>query len=173
MKHLKRFNEDIEWPNKSEVEELCKESLAYLLDKGYSFRVFKYNDVNYGHIIFNAKQRNNIAFKWSDIKDDFIPFLEMLIIKYGSHNGDGTNPDDVNITVTLHTGTIKHSPNIGQYVVPGSYKVARSFTGDDIKKILDDKLISRANIVEIRINYLPIEIFLGYKNNKYFHYYNS
>jgi hypothetical protein len=89
MIHLKRFNEKIQWNrDRPELLKFCEEYLAYLLDEGFDVSVRLYEKENRlyrdgirdeGYISIQSK---NNTFKWNDVKEDFIPFLEMLVIKY-------------------------------------------------------------------------------------------
>ena len=77
---VKRFNED----NNTEVDlkDFCETNLAYLLDdNNFELSV----DVIHGYDngtrqIGNSQIRleNDLGFKWDDIKDYFIPFLQQL-----------------------------------------------------------------------------------------------
>ena len=135
MKHLKRFNEKIQWnKDRPELLEFCEDNLAYLLDKNFAVSVRLYpmrNNTYSGGIrdegyISIYPNRHGVTFKWNEVKDDFITCLEMLIIKYGLLQ------EEVKITL-IYSGMIK------------------VFSGDDINKILDDKLTSRGNLEEIRV----------------------
>jgi len=102
MRYLKRFNESYDVKDKpqwfAELEEFCKNNLAYLLDDGYEVDCDNNANIfpeppgfcsNYegdtGVIInlYNlGRVRNGDAFNWSEIKDDYIPFLELLSKRY-------------------------------------------------------------------------------------------
>jgi hypothetical protein len=139
MKHLKRFNEKIQWnKDRPELLEFCEDNLAYLLDKNFDVSVRLYpmrNNTYSGGIrdegyISIYPNRHGVTFKWNEVKDDFITFLEMLIIKYGLLQ------EEVKITLLYSSGMMK------------------VFSGDDINKILDGRLVSRGiagNLEEIRV----------------------
>jgi hypothetical protein len=102
MRYLKRFNENYDIKDKphwfTELEEFCQTSLAYLIDDGYE--VDCDNNANTfpeppgfcadyegdtGTIInlYNlGRVRNRDAFKWSEIKDYYIPFIKLLSRRY-------------------------------------------------------------------------------------------
>lgn len=91
MKHLKRFDESLQ-PVEVELKDFCETSLAYLLDDGYnvSLSQVKY-PMKKQHIIVSLGLRvangsnNNGYFKlfdWDDVKDYYIPFLQMLVRRY-------------------------------------------------------------------------------------------
>jgi len=135
MKHLKRFNEKIQWnKDRPELLEFCEDNLAYLLDKGFdvSVRLYPMRNNTYrdsirdeGYISITPN-KYGVVFKWNEVKDDFIAFLEMLIIKYNL-------VEKLKITLLYKNG------------------MRKSFSDDGINTILDNKLISRADLDEIRI----------------------
>lgn len=84
MKYLKKFNES---KLGDELEEFCKEYLAYLTDGKFECYVNS-NDIN-THITILDRDYNDINFPgkakrfyWSEIEDDFIPFLQILSERY-------------------------------------------------------------------------------------------
>lgn len=134
MIHLKRFNEKIQWNrDRPELLKFCEEYLAYLLDEGFdvSVRLYEKENRSYrdgirdeGYISIQSK---NNTFKWNDVKEDFIPFLEMLVIKYD----------------LVERLVVELIPSIGN---------TRFYKGSaDIKMILDGRLTSRVQLEEIRI----------------------
>lgn len=140
MKHLKRFNETIDWVNdKLELEKFCKDNLAYLIDDGFKVEVrkflehLKYKKYNTGSIIITKKPDTYplTNFKWMDIKNDFIPFLEMLIMNYGLKQGKK------NLTIRLYSGFMRTEKS----------KIV------DIEKVLNDKLVSRIDINKVIIRW--------------------
>lgn len=105
MKHLKPFNEDITSFNfEEELQDFCDTSLAYLLDEGYNVSLSKRDQVKYpekSHIIVSLGLPNENyvplrpsawewgrfyagyrKFHWDDVKDYYIPFLQMLVRRY-------------------------------------------------------------------------------------------
>ena len=78
MKYLKKYNESVSFEN--QLETFCKENLAYLIDEGYYVGLDEeVEDEDYLRITFTNMGKN---FNWNDIKEDFIPFLELLKEKY-------------------------------------------------------------------------------------------
>lgn len=81
MKYLLKFNESAS----DTVREFCNDNLATLIDSGfeivtdqlpdYSIRVFLQNDF---------KRR----FKWVDVQDEFMTFLQMLSSRYEIRNNE-------------------------------------------------------------------------------------
>jgi hypothetical protein len=98
MIHLRRFNESHyqdQIVRTKQLDEFCKDSLAYLLDDKLSIGYSYYGDVVYKDlpykksiymIIISNLDRTNL--KWDDIKDHFIPFLERLSSRYKLYGFD-------------------------------------------------------------------------------------
>ena len=88
MRYLKLF----ETFDEEHLKDLCDMCLAYLMDDGYEYNIKDFSWLNTKVIYFDNKQienkskywpyRNENIFKWGDIKDHFIPFLEMLLKDY-------------------------------------------------------------------------------------------
>jgi hypothetical protein len=88
MKYLKLF----ESFNKESLTDLCDTCLAYLMDDGYEYEIQEFDWLDYKIIKFDNKlienkssywpYRNENFFKWSDVKDQIIPFLKMLSRQY-------------------------------------------------------------------------------------------
>jgi hypothetical protein len=97
MRYLRKYNEkftDMTDPNlmklQNEFRDFANDCLAYLVDEGFIISVAVRNaydgclleftlvknqdDINFG--------RERINFTWNSIKDDFIPFLEMVKEKF-------------------------------------------------------------------------------------------
>jgi len=89
MRYLRKFNESID---NDQLTDLCDMCLAYLMDDGYEYNIKDFSWLNTKVIYFDNKQienkskywpyKNENFFKWVDIKDHFIPFLEMLSKDY-------------------------------------------------------------------------------------------
>lgn len=78
MKHIKRFNESI----KDDIEELCNNYLSYLIDMGFTIEIYR-SPIWITNMTIVKKNGSNIdRFNWIDIKDDFLPFLEILKNEY-------------------------------------------------------------------------------------------
>jgi hypothetical protein len=91
MKHLKKFNESLQSDEVDELKDFCETSLAYLLDDGYNVSLSIRDQVKYpgrNHIIVSlGLPEENYAvgyqkFNWNDVKDYYIPFLQMLQRRY-------------------------------------------------------------------------------------------
>ena len=93
MKHLKPFNESKE-NLVDELKDFCETSLAYLLDDGYDISVTLRDKVKFPdkqHLLVTLGlngigedlwlQDYNL-FSWNDVKDYYIPFIQMLVRRY-------------------------------------------------------------------------------------------
>lgn len=93
MKYLKKYNENAD-SKLLELQEFCNSYMAYLIDTGFQIKCeygkyvnkediyIKFNKVvtinsNIDKEIFKSR-----LFNWDDVKDDFIPFYEILSNKY-------------------------------------------------------------------------------------------
>jgi hypothetical protein len=95
MKHLKPFNESKE-NLVEDLQDFCETSLAYLYDEGYNVSLsirdqVKYPGVNHIVVSLGLPNENYVAlrpydgyrkFHWNDVKDYYIPFLQMLQRRY-------------------------------------------------------------------------------------------
>jgi hypothetical protein len=115
MKHLKRFNESLQLKELEDLMDFAENCLAYLLDEGFELElVDRYgrepNDPSfdqdteyywidlYGPFITQPDEYgavpNDRSYSWNQIKDYYIPFLQLLKARYilvddeRSHKGD-------------------------------------------------------------------------------------
>ena len=89
MKYLRTFNESID---NDHLTDLCDMCLAYLMDDGYEYYIKGFSWLHTRVIYFDNKNIKNKStywpynteniFKWGDVKDHFIPFLQMLLKDY-------------------------------------------------------------------------------------------
>lgn len=83
MKHIREFNDE---KRIAELKNLCDTYLAYLIDQGFKVEVFPFMESTYDKIKFTYEcgefSWDNLGTKTPFIKDDFIPFLQMLKEKY-------------------------------------------------------------------------------------------
>lgn len=78
MIYLKKFNESNS-TKKDEILKFCEENLGYLLDSGFGVIVVeRADDLN-----IEFDRGDNKLFKWEDIMDDFVPFIELFDMKFG------------------------------------------------------------------------------------------
>jgi hypothetical protein len=93
MKHLKPFNESKD-NLVEDLQDFCETSLAYLLDDGYDISVTLRDKVKFPdkqHLLVTLGlngigedlwlQDYNL-FSWNDVKDYYIPFIQMLVRRY-------------------------------------------------------------------------------------------
>jgi len=100
MKFLRKFNEGKE-PDKSEISDLSKDYLAYLLDDDYTCDV--HTGYEWSHTTDKIKSKlvtaivlrklRNISnktekFLWTDVKDHFIAFIHLLSKDYNIDSFD-------------------------------------------------------------------------------------
>jgi hypothetical protein len=90
MRYLKLFNENyfdsLAFKIREEVEDFCKDYLAYLLDENFELEVTKYTDtsrdLNTIKIGIRREPEKFGTFKWDEVKDQVIPFLQVLKERY-------------------------------------------------------------------------------------------
>jgi hypothetical protein len=85
MKHLKRINES--FLDRSELREFCEMYLSYLLDtESFNIEVLPSDEGMATIILRNNPDGNTFSgdrvFNWSDIRDQYLPFLTMLDKSY-------------------------------------------------------------------------------------------
>jgi hypothetical protein len=91
MKHLRRYNENLTDDEVEELKDFCESSLAYLLDDGYDVYIQREWNVGF-HVIFcKPGTEDSEDFYWNDIKDYYIPFLQLLSRRYklGTYSVNG------------------------------------------------------------------------------------
>jgi hypothetical protein len=92
MKHIKTFNESKE-NLVEDLQDFCDTSLAYLYDEGYNVSVtlrdkVKFPDKQHLLVTLGLKAKENTwlqdydLFSWNDVKDYYIPFIQMLVRRY-------------------------------------------------------------------------------------------
>ena len=95
MKHLKRFNEGV---TQEDLQDFCESSLAYLMDEGFTIKIYG-PDVPGRHLpkrqfnIWLHKDNAKEFFKWDDVKDYYIPFLQLLSNRYEIYHFDSNQPE--------------------------------------------------------------------------------
>ncbi len=105
MKYLKKFNESSDLDTESELRNFCEENLSYIMDDidlKVSTVIHTKGNNSYTYCDIRLKGKNvEITFEddddamvgglvWQDIKNDFIPFIELLDEKYLIHEDDIT-----------------------------------------------------------------------------------
>jgi hypothetical protein len=92
MKYLKKFNEKLNLKDRTELLDFCETTLAYLIDERFSIDC-TFTNVRDGVIKIDLEKVDGFnqrsSFLWDDVKDYYIPFLQLLnnrydIIPYGN-----------------------------------------------------------------------------------------
>lgn len=92
MRYLKEFNESFRAPSsfREEIQEFCENRLAYLIDEDFRIQtnLWDLDPVSVSFILIRRfdSQIEPISFSWEDVKDYYIPFLQMLQRKYNVIN---------------------------------------------------------------------------------------
>jgi hypothetical protein len=115
MKYLVKFNEDL--VNREELKDFCEMYLAYLVDDNIKISVvqnnilYKNKGITREPICINIHGfmgyentfltfDNQASFKtWGEIKDHFIPFIQMLDNNYNIADGKSIEFIDADITI--------------------------------------------------------------------------
>ncbi len=132
MKYLKKFNESESIINYSDIKKFCEDNLAYLIDSGFSVDVSFHSNGEF-LIVKLLKIENDmyLHFYWDDIKDDFIPFLQVLSDKYNFNNDVSFN------YARSENGNIKKS-------FLGTIKI-------DTKDVINDNVPQKCSILGITL----------------------
>ena len=96
MKYLRKFNEGV---SVEDLQDFCESTLAYLIDEGFTIKVMGADDIRSRlprgqFTIWLRKDNGREFFKWDDVKDYYIPFLQLLSNRYdigGFDHVDETN----------------------------------------------------------------------------------
>lgn len=78
MRYLRKFNESIT----DDLQSFCNDNLAYLIDEGFRVKVDRTENNQVKIEIHKFYFPNWTKFTWDDVKDDVIPFLDILRDKY-------------------------------------------------------------------------------------------
>jgi hypothetical protein len=84
MRYLRKFNESV---SEEDIRDFCESSLAYLMDEGFTIKIFSsdkpYTSLPKGQFnIWLQKDNATSFFKWDEVKDYYIPFLQLLSNRY-------------------------------------------------------------------------------------------
>jgi hypothetical protein len=121
MKHLKRFNENI---NEYDLKDYCETHLAYLMDEGLEVRID--NDRSDLFVTLYLYQSNGHGRPWSEIKDQIIPFLYRL-----------NNVYEIN---SLEDGSNKF---IITQVSQGTYSKELYLSYDELENLPEEKIVEK------------------------------
>lgn len=83
MKYLRKYNESFS----DDLKEFCEIHLSYLMDLGFKVDItpkpwITTGEGNYYSLHKLSISKNGEFFSWNDIRDEFIPFYEMLKSNY-------------------------------------------------------------------------------------------
>jgi hypothetical protein len=146
MRYLKTFENLGQFTGGvNEIETFIKNNLAYILDEGFIYKVdfAKYGGrFNYQVRIYKIEQKDNnrkqVIFKWENIKDDFIPFLELLNDTY-TLDLDSYSPEDSSLVIDTGIwngpGIISSQRNYKTYLKVGIQLKKRWYS---IEELIDD-----------------------------------
>ena len=111
MKYLVRFNEDL--VNREELKDFCEMYLAYLVDDNIKISIvqnkilYKNKGITREPICINVNgfmsyENNQAIFKtWGEVKDQFIPFIQMLNNNYNIADGKSIEFPNAGTTITF------------------------------------------------------------------------
>lgn len=87
--------------NTNDIRDKCNLYLVYLIEKGFRIEVKYFKDYFYSISLYNKQDRRitKIPFEWSDIKLDFIPFLNAINQEYKITGGDLSFYGDTNRSI--------------------------------------------------------------------------
>jgi hypothetical protein len=120
MKHLRRYMESFRAPSsfREEVQEFCENYLAYLIDDDFSIETNLYglDPVSVSFVLIRrfSSEVEPILFNWGDVKDYYIPFLQMLQREYNVINSSKapSNISNSEIQIVIRTGSTSPSDSV-------------------------------------------------------------
>jgi len=121
MKHLKRFNENI---NEYDLKDYCETHLAYLMDEGLEVKIDDYEGDLY--VALYLYQSNGHGRPWSEIKDQIMPFLHRF-----------NNVYEIN---SLEDGSDKF---IIVQLSQGNYSKELYLSYDELENLPEEKIIEK------------------------------
>ena len=142
MIYLKRYNESFRAPSsfREEIQEFCENCLAYLIDEDFRIQtnLWDLDPVSVSFVLIRrfSGKIEPILFSWDDVKDYYIPFLQMLLKKYNVINSS-KSPSILNSEVQVVIRTSQHSLDDSVYYT--------------LYEVLEDKINPYDKIVLIRI----------------------
>jgi hypothetical protein len=96
MRYLKRYNENV---GEEDLRDFCESSFAYLMDEGFTIKIYGERTLPYSSLpkrqfnIWLHKDNSKEFFKWDDVKDYYIPFLQLLSNRYEIYHFDSNQPE--------------------------------------------------------------------------------
>ena len=125
MKHLKRFNENIDT---QELKEFVEDCLVYLLDEGFIIDVEPaFKEPGSYDVVLSIK---GVGPNWDKLSDHYIPFLQLLSKKY-------------------------HLSDANKFIEDKQVKVGSNYSGTtyySYDEVLNDKVKeTRINFIVVRV----------------------
>lgn len=143
MIYLKRYNESFRAPSsfREEIQEFCENCLAYLIDEDFSIEtnIYHLDPVSISFVLIRrfTGEVEPILFSWNEVKDYYIPFLQMLLKKYNVINSSKAPSSITNSEVQVVIKPSEHSPSDSVYYT--------------LHEALEDKINPYDKIVYIKI----------------------
>jgi hypothetical protein len=120
MKHLRRFDESSEDLTEHEIQDFCEVNLAYLLDDGLRVLVSPdYFDLKVIDYKVTLSFRLFVNKRWSQIKDQVIPFLTRLRNEYDLLEFDDVGGEDIKIDFI----GLRHSDSTNPIAYPDWFNI--------------------------------------------------
>lgn len=156
MKYLKRYSaihsvleqsSDLSEDDFTELKEFCDNSLAYLLDDGYEIKLRRdriqtgYGGYDEGYMVVSlylsgdeyntSNSYSMMEFHWNDVKDYYIPFLQLLSRRYKL--GTYTHSRSMNNGMHGETGDVFfEADRILDRFIPSTYCKLEQVINDEI-----------------------------------------
>ena len=154
MRYLKTFESLVKFTTSTyEIETFIKNNLAYILDEGFTYKVnFKFYGGRTNYIVkihkieestsqYGVRETKQVIFNWNSLKDDIIPFLELLNDTYTL---DSYSPEDKSLVID--TG------NWNGDVWPGACNTSSEKRWYSIEELIDD------TVGDIKIQFISFVI---------------
>ena len=91
MKYIKKFNESARYKVYGtpirDLHKFCEDHLAFIIDEGYKVEIGSTRSFENHKLSIEIKKVIKESFNYTDIKDDFIPFLEEFVRVYEIYTG--------------------------------------------------------------------------------------
>lgn len=142
MRYLKRYNESLRVPSsfREEIQEFCEDCFTYLMDEGFRIETNLYHldpvSVSFVFIKRFEGEVEPILFTWNEVKDYYIPFLQLLKNKYDVINSSNAPSNIANSEVQVVIRSSEHSSDSVYYT---------------LQEAIDDKINHYDKIVYIKI----------------------
>ena len=147
MKYLKSFNEKKNYQEIfNDIIKLCEESLVYLLDDPL-YKLDYFSVQNTLSIEFLKKSPSSIVnqgFSWDDIKNDYIPLIEMLNSKYKIYEFE-RNGKKVSVSIDYFKESMERD---GSELPKKVFR--KKFKDYTLEEILND-MVDIENLIKVKV----------------------